>query len=187
MTDQQQRKGRPPLGPTGDAVRANIRSIRDSQGISGPELSARMTELGRPIPPLGIHRIENGQRRVDADDLAALAIALNVSPASLLMPDLSAVKQDSGIHVTGLTKVIKAKYVWAWLIAARPIVDDSAGTFLTKALPNWEIQRRYRALHEATRNFRPFNESGEFNGFTGDFMIDSGLLDDNEGSTDGND
>gem|GEM_PF-4024216 len=34
-----------------------------------------------------INRIENNDRKVDADDLFSLAMALNVSPADLLKPN----------------------------------------------------------------------------------------------------
>ncbi|MEU2311200.1 helix-turn-helix domain-containing protein [Streptomyces albidoflavus] len=48
------------------------------------ELSSRLKLLGRPILPSGITKIEQGQRRVDVDDLVALAIALKVTPNRLL-------------------------------------------------------------------------------------------------------
>ncbi len=54
--------------------------------MSYAELSRRPEELGRPIPPLGLTRIRDGKRRIDVDDLIALALALDVSPAVLLLP-----------------------------------------------------------------------------------------------------
>ena len=44
-----------------------------------------MTKLGRPILPSGITKIEQGKRRVDVDDLVALAVALEVTPTRLLL------------------------------------------------------------------------------------------------------
>lgn len=49
-------------------------------------LSARLGEIGRPILPSGITKIEDGTRRVDVGDLVALAEVLDVSPVTLLMP-----------------------------------------------------------------------------------------------------
>lgn len=49
------------------------------------ELSARLAKLGRPILPSGITKIEQGKRRVDVDDLVALAAALKVTPTRLIM------------------------------------------------------------------------------------------------------
>ena len=47
-------------------------------------LSARLTTVGWPIPVAALSRLENGNRRVDVDDLFALANALDVSPIALL-------------------------------------------------------------------------------------------------------
>ncbi|MDI3210489.1 helix-turn-helix transcriptional regulator [Arthrobacter sp. AL12] len=73
-----------PLGPTGEYVRENVARLRGRMQYK--ELSEQLGELGRPIPPLGLRRIEAGERRVDADDLMALAVALGVPPNSLLLP-----------------------------------------------------------------------------------------------------
>jgi hypothetical protein len=50
------------------------------------ELSERLSAAGRPIPVLGLRRIERGERRVDVDDLVALAVVFGVSPERLLRP-----------------------------------------------------------------------------------------------------
>jgi hypothetical protein len=75
-----------PLGATGEAVRENIRRLRAAQGFSTRQLELRLAMLGRPIPSSGITRLELGQRRVDVDDLVALATAFNVTPGQLLTP-----------------------------------------------------------------------------------------------------
>jgi hypothetical protein len=49
-------------------------------------LSDATAAAGRPIPPLGISRIEALARRVDADDLVTLAAIFEVEPAILLAP-----------------------------------------------------------------------------------------------------
>ena len=73
------------LGPIGENVAAAVKRFRDDERrLSYAELSRKLAELGREIPPLGLRRIESGDRRVDADDLVALALALNVSPLALL-------------------------------------------------------------------------------------------------------
>jgi transcriptional regulator with XRE-family HTH domain len=48
------------------------------------ELSERLAALGRPILPSGLSKIEQGTRRVDVDDLVALADALETVPSRLL-------------------------------------------------------------------------------------------------------
>jgi transcriptional regulator with XRE-family HTH domain len=74
------------LGPSGEMLMNNIKRIREGQRVTYVELSERLAALGRPIPVLGLRRIERGERRVDVDDLLALAKALNVSPVALLVP-----------------------------------------------------------------------------------------------------
>lgn len=73
-------------GPVGTTVAANMERFRKVQGLSYVELSRRMKELGRPIAPLGLTRIRDLQRRVDVDDLVALAHALCLDPGDLLRP-----------------------------------------------------------------------------------------------------
>jgi len=77
-----------PLGPTGVRVRANVKKLRQAHGMTYRELSERLERLGRPIPVLGLSRLERGERRVDADDLVALALALEVTPNRLMLPDV---------------------------------------------------------------------------------------------------
>lgn len=74
------------LGPAGETLRQNIKRIREGQRITYVELSERLESIGRPIPVLGLRRIERGERRVDVDDLLALAYALGVPPVDLMVP-----------------------------------------------------------------------------------------------------
>jgi transcriptional regulator with XRE-family HTH domain len=142
MATDEKPTGRP-LGATGEVVRINIRRIRDYQGISGPELSARLKALDRQIPPLGIHRIENGSRRVDVDDLVALAVALGVSPVTLLTPNSDYV--DDLVTATGLSDTVTAEDLWAWMRADRPLKKPTDGMaqlrFLELAAPAWRTRQ----------------------------------------------
>lgn len=133
---------RNPLGQTGEAVRANLQRLRDDKNLGYAQLSRRLEQFGRPIPDLGLRRIESGDRRVDVDDLMALAAVLNVSPASLLMPNLASVTSADLVGVTGWQKPITATVVWRWLTAAQPLVKGMLGTFVDHALPSWERERR---------------------------------------------
>ncbi|WFE46277.1 helix-turn-helix transcriptional regulator [Verrucosispora sp. WMMD1129] len=107
-----------PLGPTGHRVRENIQRIRTERRLTYRELSDRLADLGRSIPTLGLSRIENGTRRVDADDLVALAIALDVSPLALLMP-----AQDSPIDLAAGVR-IGWKPGWRWAAGEHPLVAE---------------------------------------------------------------
>ena len=96
-------------GPTGERVAANLKRLRGR--IPVRELSARLAAIGRPIAPSGITKIEQGTRRVDVDDLTALAIALGVSPNRLLLPETAYedVEEDLTERVT--TDQLNA---WRW-------------------------------------------------------------------------
>lgn len=112
-----------PLGPTGETVRENIKALRSHRNLKFAELSRKCAEAGRPIPALGLRRIEQGTRRVDADDLVALALALDVSPATLLMPRTS--EPDSKHQITDSTGAT-ADAIWGWMTGRFNIRDGQA-------------------------------------------------------------
>lgn len=98
------------LGPVGLIVARNVRRTREKAGYSYAELSRTLTDLGRPIPPLGLRHIEAGNRRVDVDDLVMLALALDVAPLALLLPGGRSNNRDVtlllGVGAKGLTRVV---------------------------------------------------------------------------------
>ncbi|WP_153037975.1 helix-turn-helix domain-containing protein [Rhodococcus ruber] len=108
-----------PLGPTGRTVAANVKRIRTKHGLAYTELAARLEEVGRPIPTLGLRKIESEERRVDADDLLALSIALGVNPNALLFPPTS-----DPTHVVTITGagMKPAADVWRWGRGEAPLV-----------------------------------------------------------------
>lgn len=73
--------------------------------------------MGRPIAASGITKIEQGTRRVDVDDLVALALAFDVSPNRLLLEpesDNRRVALTDGVKLTRLQ-------AWDWATGAAPI------------------------------------------------------------------
>ena len=123
--------GRIELGPTGAAVAANVKRLRAAQGMSLRALSVELERRGRKLNVDAINKIENGAdpdttkgiRRVDADDLVALAAALGVSPATLLLPH----DARGTTEVTGVGEV-DTGLAWQWLWCNDPIElpDDEA-------------------------------------------------------------
>lgn len=101
-----------PLGPVGHVLAANVKHIRESQRLTFVALSERLTDVGRPIAVLGLRRIERGERRVDADDLLALAYALGVNPVDLLV---SADADDSAEYYVTPQTAISAKTARDWI------------------------------------------------------------------------
>ncbi len=72
------------VGPIGDRVRRNILRLLDERRIGKAELTRRVQAAGRRMDLLAVRRIERGERRVDVDDLVAIAAALGVTAAQLL-------------------------------------------------------------------------------------------------------
>lgn len=123
-----------PLGPTGRTVADNIKRIRgDMQYV---KLAARLEEIGRPIPTLGLRKIESYERRVDADDLLAIAVALEVSPVGLLMPVSGSA--DSMVTATG-TGELPADNLLPWLRAEAPLPQQVRTANMHLSLPEWQI------------------------------------------------
>lgn len=75
------------LGPTGARVGRRLNELRRERDLTLGELADKLKELGRPILLSALSKIEKGQRRVDVDDLVALALALDVSPNVILLPE----------------------------------------------------------------------------------------------------
>ncbi|MFD0630548.1 helix-turn-helix transcriptional regulator [Catenulispora yoronensis] len=112
-----------PLGPIGERVQWNVERLRTARKLTKADLSARTKEAGRLIPPLGISRIEAGTRRVDADDLVVLALALNVSPSALLLPPSAGPEQ---INLTP-TYQVSSDTAWLWAVGRRTAMDWEPG------------------------------------------------------------
>lgn len=63
----------------------NVRRLRDAQKLTTAGLAERVSARGVPMSPTTVTKIEKTSRRVTVDELAALADALDVAPASLLL------------------------------------------------------------------------------------------------------
>ena len=72
------------IGEAGGCVAAAVAAHRQRLGWDQARLAERVTEAGRPMSSSVLGKVEAGTRRVDVDDLVALASALDVPPARLL-------------------------------------------------------------------------------------------------------
>jgi len=96
--------------PVAARTAVNVRELRKQRGLGLAEVAALMADLGRPLSLNGLSRVERGQRRIDVDDLVALALVLDVSPVRLLLtPDAS----DDRISLTPKVSVPK-RDAWQW-------------------------------------------------------------------------
>lgn len=98
---------------TAETVSANVKRLRTKQNLGLRGLSTKLGEVGRPLGHSAIDQIEKGTRRVDVDDLMALAVALEVSPSTLLMPN--AENAEDQVYATGWEHAADAAQVWGWL------------------------------------------------------------------------
>src|SRR5438094_776269 len=73
------------IGPVGLQVGQRLKELRRARGYTLGDVEAKLAEIGRPVLLSALSKIEKGQRRVDVDDLVALARVLKVSPGSLLL------------------------------------------------------------------------------------------------------
>ena len=170
----------PDIGPTSRAVAENVRKFREDAGWNFTEPSERLTaEANWSINAVGIRRIEQGERRVTPDDLAALAVALGVSPVSLLMPNLRTSGTTDVVEFTGLHSPIRAEVGWLWLTAQDLPTPDTRPApsaaqflaFLERACPPWvsaELADRWRA------DVRKSRQDAQRN------LVESGWLDESE-------
>lgn len=100
-----------------DVIAHNVAILRKARGMSVRDLSAVMEQVGQKILPSGITAIEQGKRGVGAEDLLALAVALNVNPARLLLPVGD--RQEEVALTPAVT--VPAGVAWPWVRGETPI------------------------------------------------------------------
>lgn len=72
------------IGAAGLHAAQAVARLREARGWDQGELTARLAAAGRQVSQPIVSRIEAGTRRIDADDLVALAATLDVPVAALL-------------------------------------------------------------------------------------------------------
>lgn len=88
------------IGEAGQRIARNLKRLREQQKLSLVEVSQRLADIGRPIPVPGVRRIEKCERRVDIDDLIALAAVLHVPAERLALDDDLAVEVRVVVNAT---------------------------------------------------------------------------------------
>jgi len=134
-------------GPVATQVRHNVARLRVQRRMTLAQLSEAMGQLGRPILPSGLGKIEQGDRRVDVDDLVTLAMALNVTPTRLLLPPAADPDNDQ-VELTA-TRAVPWTRAWSWATGreALPAADRPVEAEST-------LDEEYEFL-EASRPFDP--------------------------------
>jgi transcriptional regulator with XRE-family HTH domain len=112
----------------------NVTSLRRKRDLTRERLSKRLSEMGRPIAMTGLARLEAGRRRVDADDMVGLALALGVSPVRLLLPGRD--ENDEHPADVALTDTVTLPWesAWKWGVGEMPL-HGSHAQFLRASRP----------------------------------------------------
>jgi transcriptional regulator with XRE-family HTH domain len=126
--------------PVGSRVAERVRQLRREHGFDLRELSERLAEEGRPISLGQLSKLELGQRRVDVDDLVALAVVLNVTPSQLLMPEPPPEGEDQAVRVTPHRDVGWHR-AWQWMCGDYWL-DDSMRPKEHEEEAEWHIAAR---------------------------------------------
>ncbi len=145
-------------GPIGEHVRHRVATFREARRLTLAQLSDRLGQLGRPILPTGISKIENGERRIDVDDLVALALALEVTPNALLIPAGS----DTEARLTNAVAAPAAE-AWQWASGGYPLRIPPAGAWTLPTVDpqgeaakvddeSWEFIRQFRRENHPYRD-----------------------------------
>ncbi|MFC8290062.1 helix-turn-helix domain-containing protein [Streptomyces sp. NPDC057242] len=99
------------IGPAGQHVGRAVARAREARSWDQAELVARLAAEGLALSQPILSRVEAGTRRVDVDELLALAVALGVAPVALLpahsgpepaAPDPSGPGGLRGVSVVGV-------------------------------------------------------------------------------------
>ncbi len=105
------------VGPSAERVAHNVQQLRHGQNLSLQGLSDRLTDLGQPISLGQLSKLERRDRRVDVDDLVALAVALGVSPSRLLLPETA---DPEDVDLTPALRCTSDE-AWRWAAGVLPL------------------------------------------------------------------
>ena len=151
---------RPPrrvrMSATGRQVRENVGRIRKGRGMTQVDLAAALLATDRPLGVSAINEIENGARRVDVDDLTALAVALGVNPNALLMPPYQGTDADCELSGLGTVGSLRA---WEWAKGRQPLEPDASFLAFHKRIEPqtiWTDEQR----HDLRRSWKSQKISG---------------------------
>jgi transcriptional regulator with XRE-family HTH domain len=126
------------VGDAGMVAANNVQRLRGD--MSYAELGRRLEEIGHPIPTLGLRRMEKGQRRIDVDDLVALAQVFGVSPLGILLPYGLSYERIKYLSTKRDGADQSVRDLWRWALAQETLTDDEDVRLLrVRTIPQWLI------------------------------------------------
>ena len=129
-------------------VARQVRARRDGRGWSGARLAEEMTRLGVPWDRSTVAKLETGRRSVvSVPELLALAVALEVTPAALLV-DLGAEQAQVTPDFYVLPYELLA---WLWgraSLPGRPVSQWQDGEDVESVLNVWSWLETSRRMEQ---------------------------------------
>lgn len=98
------------IGEAGGYAAAAIAAERQRRGWDQRHLAELVTGAGRPMSASVLGKIESGGRRIDVDDLAAIATALDI-PISRLLPGSDAAEPADSFESAAAPGPVRARIV----------------------------------------------------------------------------
>jgi transcriptional regulator with XRE-family HTH domain len=134
-------------GPAARLVAANLKHIRQERGLGFAELARRLDAAGHHVADTALMKTENGTRRATVDDLAALAVALGVTPNRLLLPPADGSGPEDGEPAPWGKE--PARSLWAWATGEIPLGHPPASAKTSRAERGGEVAffRENRGQH----------------------------------------
>jgi transcriptional regulator with XRE-family HTH domain len=120
---------------TAQTVSVNVKRLRTRKNLGLRALARKLEEVGRPLRHSAIDQIEKGTRRVDVDDLVALALALDTSPMGLLLPHGD---DPAELVPVGGNDKVPAERFWRWLRGEVSVTAISDMGLAANTLPPWK-------------------------------------------------
>ena len=124
------------VGNAGMVAAQNVHRLRGNMTFA--ELGRQLEDIGHPIPPLGLRRIEKGQRRIDVDDLVALAQIFGVSPLGILLPH-GLVYDRVKYLASDLDETDQSvRMLWLWALGQEVLhANDDVRLLRVRTIPQW--------------------------------------------------
>jgi len=135
------------IGAVGRRVAENLARMRGSEKATYTDLSQWLDRLGRPLSAETLGKVEKQERRIDVDDLVALAVALDTTPNRLL---LTGTADDAEPVELTPEAIVSALDAWKWAVGEQPLPARTAP-------PDRRILVRDDRLRDFTRENQPHN------------------------------
>lgn len=125
------------VGRATEKVGYAVGTLREEKGWSLQDLSSALEARGHALNPSSLSKLERGKRRIDVDDLVALASALDVGLVRLLVE--IADDRETQDAIAAAEEYERAARFWE---RVSRLVDEDREEFSLPAPDDFEVFRR---------------------------------------------